>query len=255
MNAKLAGLPPRRIRPGWRSKQPDDGAEAAGPLMEAVSLHAGYGDLAVVRDVTFSVSPGEVVAILGRNGVGKTTLLMTLVGLLKPLAGEVRWKGKTTTQPLHMRARSGLSVVMDNRSIIRGLSTRDNLRIGDVSESTAAAEFPQLAPLMRRRAGFLSGGEQQMLSIARAIGRRPNMLVVDELSQGLAPLVTELLLESLRRAAGLGTAVLMVDQSLARSLDASDRFVFLRNGRIEVEGRSADFADRRDELERMYLAD
>ena len=97
----------RMTRPGW-----------PGPLMQAVSLHAGYGDLAVVRDVTFSVSPGEIVAILGRNGVGKTTLLMTLVGLLKPLAGEVRWKGRATTQPLHARARAGLSVVMDNRSII-----------------------------------------------------------------------------------------------------------------------------------------
>jgi branched-chain amino acid transport system ATP-binding protein len=223
--------------------------------MEAVKLYAGYGDLAVVRDVTFSVSPGEILAILGRNGVGKTTLLMTLVGLLKPLAGEVRWKGEATTRPLHARARAGLSVVMDNRSLIHGLSTRDNLRVGDVLESAAAAEFPQLASLMRRRAGLLSGGEQQMLSIARAIGRKPSVLVVDELSQGLAPLVTDALIKSLRRAAEQGTAVVMVDQSLARSLDVSNRFIFLRHGQIEVEGRSADFADRRDELERMYLAD
>jgi len=238
-----------------RPMRPGDAPGMAGPLMQAVNLHAGYGDLAVVRDVTFSVSPGEIVAILGRNGVGKTTLLMTLVGLLKPLAGEVRWKGRATTQPLHARARAGLSVVMDNRSIIPGLTTRDNLRVGDVSEAAAASEFPQLAGLMRRRAGLLSGGEQQMLSIARAIGRRPDVLVIDELSQGLAPMVTDVLLKSLRRAAEQGTAVVMVDQSLARSLDASDRFIFLRHGRIEVEGRSADFSDRRDELERMYLAD
>jgi branched-chain amino acid transport system ATP-binding protein len=156
---------------------------------------------------------------------------------------------------LHARARAGLSVVMDNRSIIPGLTTRDNLRVGDVSEAAAASEFSQLAGLMRRRAGLLSGGEQQMLSIARAIGRQPDVLVIDELSQGLAPMVTDVLLKSLRRAAEQGTAVVMVDQSLARSLDASDRFIFLRHGRIEVEGRSADFSDRRDELERMYLAD
>lgn len=223
--------------------------------MEAVNLHAGYGDLAVVRDVSFSVSPGEIVAILGRNGVGKTTLLMTMVGLLKPLRGEIRWKGKATSQPLHMRVRSGLSVVTDNRSIISGLSTRDNLRIGDVPESAAVSEFPQLGPLMRRRAGLLSGGEQQMLSIARAVGRQPDLLVVDELSQGLAPLVVDVLVGSLRKAAGRGAAVLMVDQSLARSMDVADRFIFLRQGRIEIEGRSADFTDRREELERMYLAD
>jgi branched-chain amino acid transport system ATP-binding protein len=232
-----------------------DVLDEAAPVIEAVNLHAGYGDLAVVRDVSFSVSPGEIVAFLGRNGVGKTTTLLTLAGLIKPLDGEVRWLGIRTSKPMHARAREGLSIVMDNRSLIPGLSAQDNLRIGGVPEAVAVQEFPQLGPLMRRRAGLLSGGEQQMLSIARAIGRQPRLLIVDELSQGLAPMITEILLTSLRRAASNGMAVLMVDQSLARSLDVADRFLFLRHGQIEVEGRTADFAESRTELERLYLAD
>jgi branched-chain amino acid transport system ATP-binding protein len=229
--------------------------DAEGPVLETLGLHVGYGDLAVIRGIDMSVRPGEVIAILGPNGVGKTTLLLALAGVLQPLKGEVRLRQKTTRAPLHKRAQAGLAFVSEDRLIIKGLTTRDNLRLGNVKEKTVTSHFPELEPLLTRRAGLLSGGEQQMLSVGRAIGRSPDVLIIDELSQGLAPKVINRLLEALRQAAENGTAVVMVEQSVQRCLAIADRFYFLKQGHVALEGDSASYADNVRELEDMYIAD
>ena len=222
--------------------------------LEVCDLDIGYGDLAVARDINLSVARGEVIAILGPNGVGKTTLLLTIAGVLRPLRGGVALDGKITTEPLHRRARQGLGFVADDRSVIYGLTARDNLRVGSVDGASAVGLFPELEPLMDRRAGLLSGGEQQILTVGRALARKPSVFMIDELSQGLAPLVVERLITALRAAADTGTGVLVVEQSVRRSLQLADRVYFMKSGRVILEGDSDSFKGREAELEKMYLA-
>jgi branched-chain amino acid transport system ATP-binding protein len=225
---------------------------SAHPLLEARGLSAGYGDLAAVRNVDLALHRGEIAAVLGPNGAGKTTLLMTLAGALRPLGGTVLWEGRATTASLHKRVRSGMAFVPEERSVISGLTTLDNLRLGRGSVDDALEFFPQLAPLLNRRAGLLSGGEQQMLTLARAIASRPAALLVDELSLGLAPIIVDRLLDTLRSAASeLGLAVLLVEQQARRAMRIADRWLLLRQGTVVASG---DAAAGMEELESMYLA-
>ncbi len=222
------------------------------PLLEARDLCAGYGDLAAVRNVDLVLHRGEIAAVFGPNGAGKTTLLMTLAGALRPLSGVVLWQGVATTASLHKRVRSGMAFVPEERSVISGLTTLDNLRLGRGSVDDALEFFPQLTPLLGRRAGLLSGGEQQMLTLARAIASRPAALLVDELSLGLAPIIVDRLLDALRSAAvELGLAVLLVEQQARRAMRIADRWVLLRQGAVVATG---DAASGIEELEGMYLA-
>jgi branched-chain amino acid transport system ATP-binding protein len=222
------------------------------PVLELVGLTAGYGDLAAVRDVSLHLCPGEIVALFGPNGAGKTTTLLASVGALPKMRGEVRWRGQPTTKPVHWLARDGLAFVPEERSIVTGLSTRDNLRLGRGGVDAALAHFPELAELLPRRAGLLSGGEQQMLTLARALASRPTALLVDELSLGLAPLVVDRLLRALRTAADeQNLAVLLVEQQARRALAVSDRWYLLRNGQLGSEGASGGGIDL---LEESYLA-
>ena len=137
-------------------------------LIEARNLSAGYGKMPVVRDLDISVGPGEVVALLGANGAGKTTTLLTLAGELPPLAGEVQFLGEKTTAPMHARCRNGLGYVTEERSVIMDMSVANNLKLANVPPKVAFDYFPALEAIMDRRAGLCSGGEQQMLSLARA---------------------------------------------------------------------------------------
>jgi branched-chain amino acid transport system ATP-binding protein len=213
-----------------------DGA-ASKPLLEARDLTAGYGDLAAVRNVCLKLREREIVAIFGPNGAGKTTTLKTLAGALPPLSGEVLWKGKTTRAPLFRRVRDGMGFVPEERSIIARLNVRDNLRLGRGQMADAIKLFPQLAPLLSRPAGLLSGGEQQMLTLARCLASKPAVLLVDELSLGLAPVVVDRLLDTLRVAAAeSGVAVLLVEQQARRALRVADRWYLLRHGRVVAEG-------------------
>ena len=230
-------------------------AQAAGPLLECRGLAAGYGAMAVVRGLDLRVDAGEVVALIGPNGAGKTTTLLTLAGNLPPLAGEVIFRGASTTAPLHRRARLGLSFVTEERSVFMRLSTADNLRLAGVSRDDAVAIFPELGPLMRRTAGLLSGGEQQMLTLARALARKPSLLLADELSLGLAPLVVQRLLETVRQIAiERDVGVLLVEQHVRQALTVADRVYVMQRGEIVVEGRSDEVAGRLDEVEATYLA-
>ena len=223
--------------------------------IECTGLSAGYGSMAVVRDLDLHVDAGEVVALLGANGAGKTTTLLTLAGELAPLAGEVRLRGRPTTAPMHARCRDGLGFLTEERSVIMGLTARENLRLADVAPEVAVDLFPELGPLLPRTAGLLSGGEQQMLSLARALGRRPDVLLADELSLGLAPMVVERLLTSVRQAADeRGVAVLLVEQHVRQALSVADRVYVMERGRVSLSGAVADVRAKIEQIEVAYLS-
>jgi branched-chain amino acid transport system ATP-binding protein len=221
-------------------------------LLEAVNLTAGYGDLAAVRDASLRLRRGEIVAVVGPNGAGKTTTMNALVGELPAMSGEVRWLGRQVSSPLHRRVREGLGYVPEIRSIIMSMSCRDNLRLGRGDISHALELFPQLEQLLPRRAGLLSGGEQQMLILGRALAARPAALIVDELSLGLAPVVVGRLMEALRVAARQGgCGVLLVEQQARRAFAIADRWYLFRNGRNVASG---DTKSGHQAMEQAYLA-
>ncbi len=228
---------------------------SAAPGLEARGLTAGYNGVPVVRDIDLQVDRGEVVALLGPNGVGKTTTLLTLSGELAPIAGEVIWQGVATKAPLHKRARQGLGLVTEDRSVFMGLSTADNLSLGRIKQEQALAVFPELRALMRRRAGLLSGGEQQMLAIARALARDPKVLLIDELSLGLAPVIVQRLIRVLRDAASdRRIGVLLVEQHVPRALSIADRVYVMQRGKIALEGTAEDLRRDLGQLKDIYLA-
>jgi branched-chain amino acid transport system ATP-binding protein len=223
------------------------------PLLAATDLSTGYDGVPVVESLNLHVNAGEIVALLGANGAGKTTTLLALCGVLAPLRGTVQFLGVEAKGPLHQRSRLGLAFVPEDRSVIGALSVRDNLRLGPGAIETALDVFPDLKRLLNRRAGLLSGGEQQMLTLARALASRPKVLIADELSLGLAPLVVQRLLHALRDAATAQTGVLLVEQQVKTALAASDRAYVLRRGRLVMEGQSKDLLGRADEIEANYL--
>jgi len=222
-------------------------------LLEAREVTAGYVGLPAIRGVSVAVQPGEVVALLGPNGAGKSTTLMTLAGALAASSGEVRWRGRATTRPLHSRVRDRLSYVPEQRSVVNGLTVADNLRLGGGHLGRSLELFPELGEQLRRKAGLLSGGQQQMLTLARALSRRPDCLLADELSLGLAPVLVGRLLAAVRAAADAGVAVLVVEQHALQALEIADRAYVLVRGRVQLSGPAASLRDRLGELERSYL--
>jgi branched-chain amino acid transport system ATP-binding protein len=225
------------------------------PVISVNGMSTGYAGQPVVHELNFDVHPGEVLCLLGPNGAGKTTTMLALAGELPLLAGEVRFAGLKQNAPLYQRARKGLSYVTEERSIFKGMSLRDNLKVGGVDIDEALALFPELEQRMSTRGGLLSGGEQQMLTLARALGRKPRLLLVDELSLGLAPLVVDRLLQAVRQAADeQQTAVVMVEQHAHKALNYTDHAIVMRRGRVGLELSGADARARISEVEQAYLA-
>ena len=224
------------------------------PVVETRGLSAGYGAQAVISDINLVLHPGEVVGLFGANGAGKTTTMLALAGELLPMAGEVELHGEVTRDPLYRRAQNGLMFVTEEKSVIMGLTTRDNLRVGGVDIDIALGLFPELEKRINIMGGLLSGGEQQMLSLARALGRNPRILLADELSLGLAPIVVQRLLQAVRDAAAeLGMAVLLVEQHVRQALKFADRAYIMRRGTVEISGTTTELMSRISDIEETYL--
>jgi branched-chain amino acid transport system ATP-binding protein len=230
-------------------------------LLEATGLFAGYHGVSVVRNLDLRVEPGEVVALLGPNGAGKTTTLLTLSGLLPLIEGSVTVLGEPVNPTrAHRIARRGLAHVLEGRGLFFGLTVGENLRLGrprSASELRRALDyFPALEPILDRRAGLLSGGEQQMLALARALVGGPRLILIDELSLGLAPIIVENLLPLIRTIAHeTGAGVLLVEQHVHLALEVSDRAYVMVHGEVGIEADSAELVGRRDLLEVSYLGE
>ena len=239
------------------STEPQTGAQ---PALAVKGLSTGYLGAPVVRDLDLRVGAGEVVALLGPNGAGKTTTLETIAGLITPLAGTIELFGQDLSGiPAHRLAHHKLALVPEGRALFPGLTVREHLKLAGGKkgvEEELLGMLPELQKCLHRKAGLLSGGEQQMLAVGRALVTRPRLLLVDEMSLGLAPVIVERLLPILRRAADeLGASVLFVEQHVALALEISDRAYVLAHGRIVLEGPASDLAGRQELLAASYLGE
>jgi branched-chain amino acid transport system ATP-binding protein len=213
-------------------------------MLEVEDVHTYYGDSHVLHGVSLEVRPGEAVALLGRNGVGKTTLIRTVVGFTPPRAGRVRFDGRETHRlPAYRIARAGLGLVPQGRRIFSPLSVTENLMIGARTGPWTAARIQEIFPRLAERAaqggGTLSGGEQQMLAIGRALMTNPRLLVLDEPSEGLAPLIVREIGRVLQRLKDAGLAILLVEQNVPLALRVADRVYVMSKGQIVYHGASS----------------
>ncbi len=223
-------------------------------VLTAQKMSVGYSGVPVVREIDLEVKAGEVVAVLGPNGAGKTTTLLGLAGALPLIGGSVDFLGEPLSGKLVRNVRRGLGLLTDDRAIFRDLTVAQNLALGRGCAGDALVAFPALARLQNRKAGLLSGGEQQMLGLGRIIAAQPKLLLADELSLGLAPVVVKSLLTEVRRLADEGAAVVLVEQHVRMVLDIADRAVVLNRGTVAFTGDAAELAHDEERLSRAYLS-
>jgi branched-chain amino acid transport system ATP-binding protein len=227
-------------------------------LLEVCDLTVAYGEQTALRGVSLTVERGAVAALLGPNGAGKTTLLRTIAGLMRPRSGAIVLDGRDITrQPAHARVRGGICLIPEGRGIFRNLTVRDNLllqvprwRRGEGIDAALDA-FPILAERLGQLAGTLSGGQQQMLALARCYLSGPSVILLDEVSMGLAPLVVDQIFESIGALARQGISLLLVEQYVDRALDMAETACVLNRGSIAFAGLTDDVS--RDALVRDYL--
>jgi branched-chain amino acid transport system ATP-binding protein len=234
------------------------------PLLDVQDLNAWYDRSHVVQNVSFHVNPGEIVTLMGRNGAGKTTTLRTLMGLVSRCQGRALFAGQELlTQPAHARFHLGLAYVPEDRRIVPSLTVRENLELGllasrkkvdiDARIDAIAETFPRLKERLSQEATSMSGGEQQMLAIARAMMAEPRMILLDEPSEGIMPVLVDEMFELFARMRASGVTLLLVEQNVARALALSDRAYILDQGLIVHEGLAADLlAD--EEIQNKYCA-
>jgi branched-chain amino acid transport system ATP-binding protein len=233
----------------------------ATPVLAVEDIHTFYGLSQVLFGVSLTVAPGECVCLLGRNGVGKTTTMRSIMGLTPPRRGRIVWKDRDVTgQAPHRVARAGIGFVPEDRRIFADLTVWENLDVGSRprgeggwSVERVIALFPKLGELAARRGGFLSGGEQQMLTIARTLMGNPELLLLDEPSEGLAPLVVEHLKEQIGRLKSEGLTILLAEQNVGFSLDLADRVYVLEKGQIRYHGTAREARENETVLH-QYLA-
>jgi branched-chain amino acid transport system ATP-binding protein len=230
-------------------------------MLEVQAVHTYYGDSHILHGVSLEVRPGEAVALLGRNGVGKTTLIRTVVGFTPPRGGTIRYEGREIHGlPAYRIARSGLALVPQGRRIFAPLSVTENLRIGqrrrDPSAEATLGHVHELFPRLRERgaqnAGTLSGGEQQMLAIGRALMTRPRLMLLDEPSEGLAPIVVRDIGRVLLRLKEAGLSILLVEQNVPLALRVAERVYVMSKGRIVYHGASSAL-DADEDVKRRFL--
>jgi branched-chain amino acid transport system ATP-binding protein len=229
-------------------------------VLECKGLTAGYAGVPVVRDLDLTVEAGEVVALLGPNGAGKTTTLLTLAGVVPRISGSAQVLGQEVSggKP-HKVARLGAVLVPDDRAIFFDLTASENLRLGAGGKDGNAVDivldyFPSLKPRMSTRAGLLSGGEQQMLAVGRALSGRPKVLMIDEMSLGLAPVIVKRMFPVVRRIADeIGAGVLVVEQHIDVALQAADRAYVLNHGEVAMQGKAHELLKDRHLLQASYL--
>jgi branched-chain amino acid transport system ATP-binding protein len=222
------------------------------PLLEVDAIHTAYGTSRVLFGISLDIKPGECVCLLGRNGVGKTTTMRSIMGLTPPSQGRVRFKGEDITgSPPYRLARRGIGYVPEDRRIFAELSVWENLdvaarsaeRAGRWTADNVTELFPKLGELRDRLGGVLSGGEQQMLTIARTLMGNPELLLLDEPSEGLAPVIVESLLAQVQRLKGEGLTILLAEQGVEFSLSLADRVYVLEKGAVRFSGRAAELRD------------
>jgi branched-chain amino acid transport system ATP-binding protein len=232
-------------------------------MLELVDIHVRYGNIRAIQGVSLTVGEGELVALIGSNGAGKTTTLRTISGLLRPSAGAITLDGADITRaPTDRIVALGISHCPEGRRIFGRLSVRDNLRLGAVAQpdrQAAAADldmvfdlFPLLKERLGQAGGTLSGGEQQMLAIGRALMSRPRLLLLDEPSLGLAPLMVERIFATIAELKSQGRTILLVEQNVHHALDIADRAYVLETGRITLDG-PAEVLRRNPKVEQSYL--
>lgn len=232
-------------------------------LLEVQQLKSGYGDLPVVRGVDLSVREGEIVTVVGPNGAGKTTLLKTVTGLIKASGGSVLFDGADITRmPGHVRPEQGLVMVPEGRQLFTFMTVEENLQLGAFGKRSrgqlaqSLEEVYELFPILVERrnqlAGSLSGGEQQQCALGRAVMTRPRLLILDEPSLGLAPILVERILELVRRLAKAGMTILLVEQNVHDALEMADRAYVLEQGSVVMSGTGAELLARPD-LQEAYL--
>ncbi len=230
-------------------------------MLKVSGIHTYYGLSHILFDVSLAVNPGEIVCLLGRNGAGKSTTMKSIMGLTPPKAGSIAFKGETITgKPAYQLCRKGIGFVPDDRRVFADLTVGENLEIserrrqgkGGWDRERVYAFFPPLRPLDGRRAGVLSGGEQQMLTIGRALITNPDLLLLDEPTEGLAPIIVEMLEEKILQLKATGLSVLLAEQSQKVALRLSDRAYIIDNGHIRYHG-SIDELREDEEVRHRYL--
>lgn len=219
-----------------------------GSILKVKNLSTGYGEIQVLWNISIEVKEGEVVALIGANGAGKSTLLQTIAGLIKPWKGEIYFKDVSITNlKMAERVRMGISYVPEGRELFPYMTVKDNLILGGYIRNRQEVKstldwvfnlFPRLKERQNQLAGSLSGGEQQMLSIGRGLMTKPKILMIDELSLGLAPIIVEMLIGVLREIKKEGVTILLVEQDVGVALEVSEEAYVLENGRVTMKGKS-----------------